>query len=314
MIKNKILTLTLFFTVTASLNIAFALPAEQNQLRVQTGESKRAGETAFSYLVAWRKGEASQHRANGLVFVNGFKSKNPSSAIDIARKTVKSLNGGINYDAPNERGAIAKHIKGEAEMLLSNRDGFDLTQATVRDYSNQELHYNLPNKSFSEASVKVAIDFVYSAAVEYVDGFSADIRNETAGGVIKVTIDKNAAIEIKTDGKSTKDIEKELAEVLGAKAQFSSTAIYPNYVELKSRNYKPFDGGEVQLLNLDAKSITIDVEDSGLGVLAKFNFPDVNKPTDVANKVPYIFGFLIAAALAYAFYTLKIKAKDERTV
>jgi hypothetical protein len=58
-----------------------------------------------------------------------------------------------------------------------------------------------------------------------------------------------------------------LAQALGAMARFSLLPINPNFVELKSRNYKVFDGGEVYLLNLNAKSITIDINDSGLGHL-----------------------------------------------
>jgi hypothetical protein len=67
----------------------------------------------------------------------------------------------------------------------------------------------------------------------------------------------------------------------------------------------------VQLLNLNAKSITIDISDSGLGVLTKFSFPDVNKPTDVANKVPYIIGVLLTGFLGYLFYVMKIKRKED---
>ncbi|GDX84184.1 hypothetical protein LBMAG43_02260 [Methylococcaceae bacterium] len=67
----------------------------------------------------------------------------------------------------------------------------------------------------------------------------------------------------------------------------------------------------MQLFNLNAKSITIDVADSGLGVLTKFSFPDVNKPTDVANKVPYIFGVLVTIFLSYLFYVMKIKIRKE---
>ena len=310
--KNKFLTLILpFIAITTFSATAFALPAKQNQFRLQTSVSKRTGDTAFSTLVSWRKGDSYLHRANGLIFVNGYKSKNPTSAIDIARKAASGLNGGINYDSPSERGVVATAIKGKAEFLISNKAGFDLSQITVRDYSNQELHFNLPNTSFSAASVDVAIDVVYSAAVEYLDAFAGNNQKKAVGGSIKVTIDDNPTIEIKTNNKSIEEIEKELAEALAFKAKFSSTPIYPNYVESKSRNYKPFDGGEIQLVNLNAKTITIDISDSGLGVLAKFKFPDANKPIDVANKVPYIFGFLVLAVLGYVFYQMKNNKEED---
>ncbi len=308
MIKNDFpaLALLILFALTLPA-ITWALPANQNRLQIQTGTSKRSGETAFSTLVSWRKGDANAHRANGLIFINGFKTTKPTSDIEVARKIAKGLNASINYEAPVDRGAIAKSTKDKAEYLVSNKTGFALTHITVRDYSNQQLRYSIPDKNFSAASVDAAIDFVYSADVEYVEGFSAIGKRKTAGGEISVVIDNTPPIQIKTDGKSTEQIEKELAQALGSKAQFSSSPIYPNFVELNSRNYKEFDGGEVQLPNLNASSITIDVNDSGLGVLTKFHYPDVNKPTDVASNAPYIFGFLIAGVLAFIFYTTKIK-------
>ena len=264
-------------------------------------------------MVTWRKGSAIVHRANGLTFVNGSDTKKPTSAVEIARKITSSLNAGIDYDAPSERGSIAKNAKDKAEVLVSNKNGFDLAHITTRDYSNQKLTYNIPGKSFKAASVDIAIDLVYSAAVEYVDGFSTGIKHEAAGGLVTVTIDNNSPIEIKTNGKSAKQIEKELAQALGSNAHFSSNSIYPNFTERKSRNYKPFDGGEVQLLNLSAKLITVDIDDPGLGALVKFDFPDINKPTDVAGNINYIVGLLLACVFGYFFYISKIKAKKETT-
>lgn len=306
MIKIKTLGLVLLFTCATTLpGIASALPAGQNQLLLQTGTPKRSGATAFSYLVSWRKGQSNPHRANGLAFINGSDSEKPGTAIEAARKITNTLNAGVAIESPHDRGATAKISNNKTEVLVSNKTGFDLTHITVRDYTNQDLHYSIPGKSFKTASIGVAIDFVYSAAVEYAAGFSTGIKHEAAGGFVKITIDKNAPIEIKTDGKSTKQIENELAQALGSIAQYSSSPIYPNYVELRSKNFKPFDGGEVQLPSLNAKSITIDINDSGLGVLTKFDFPDINKPTDVVGKMPYIIGFLVAGILAFVFYSSK---------
>ena len=91
----------------------------------------------------------------------------------------------------------------------------------------------------------------------------------------------------------------------------TATPLYPNYVENGSRNYKPFDKGEIQLLNLNAKSITINVADSGLGVLTKFSFPDANKPTDVASKAPYIVTALLTLLFGGFWYMWKIKPRKE---
>ncbi len=306
MIKNKPFGLTLLFTLSTALsNVALALPTEQNQLRIQTSVSKRAGETSFSSFVAWRKGDESLQKVNGLIFVKGFNVKKPSSDVDIARKTAKSINAAItNKASPKERGVITKYTKDKPEILLNNIAGFDLIHFTLRDYSNQKLQYNIPAKSFAEAAVTVAIDLVYSADVDYIGDHATDEKRKTAGGFIKVSID-GETIEIQTAGKSTQQLETELAEALGAKGQLSSTAIYPNYVELNSRNYKDFDGSEVQLLNLAAKSISIDIKDSGLGVLTKFNYPDENKPSELASKIPYIFGFVVLGLLGYVVFSGK---------
>jgi len=124
---------------------------------------------------------------------------------------------------------------------------------------------------------------------------------------LKVTIDKKAPIEIKTQGKSTQQIESELAKIIGAEAQLSSTPLYPNFTERKSRNYKPFDGSEIQLRGLNAKSITIDVHDAGLGVLTKFKFPDVDKPTDIAGNIFGIIASILGVALlGYLLYRRKM--------
>jgi|GEM_PF-5490716 len=45
-----------------------------------------------------------------------------------------------------------------------------------------------------------------------------------------------------------------------------------------TRNIKPFDGAEVQLLNAAAKRVQIDVNDPSLGVLVKFKFKDPENP------------------------------------
>lgn len=309
--NNNIIGQAIFFTlVLVFSNTLLALPAGQNQLRLQTGTPKRNADTAFSYLVSWRKGDSTIHRANGLIFVNGKDSIKPTPDTEVARKIVNSLNAGVGIQSPHDRGAAAQYKKDKTEVLVSNKEGFDLTHITVRDYTNQALQYSLPGKRFKDASVNVAIDLVYSAAVEYADGFSSMIKQETAGGLISVKIDNDAVIEITTQGKTTKQLETELAKALGAKANDSATPLYPNFVELRSKNYKPFDGGEVQLPLLNAKSITIDINDAGLGVLTKFDFPDVNKPTDVVGNVPYIAGVLIVGIIGFVFYNGKKKSVD----
>ncbi len=300
----KQLGLSIVFIVTFTLSgVVYSAPAGENQLRLFTGLSKRTGETAFSYLVSWQKEGAMQRQINGLTFINGSSSRSPTSAVEVAHKITKAINAAVIYQSPRDRGAIAKNNK--SEVIVSNHSGFDLTQITVRDYSNQALQYSIPEKSFKAAATDIAIDIVYSAAVEYIAGFSTGVKQKTAGGFVTVTIDNNLPIKIKTDGKSIKQIETELADAIGTNAHFSSTPVYPNFVQLRSKNYKSFDGGEVQLPALNARSIIVDVNDSGLGVLTKFHFTGVKQSADVVNNIPYIIGFLFAGIFGYLFFYKK---------
>jgi hypothetical protein len=291
--------------------IGFASVEGNDQLRVQTGAPKRTNETIFSSLVAWKQEEGAHNKAKGLTYIDGSNTKKPITDVEAAKKIAKSLNGGIKYEAPGARGSIVQYADNKAEFVIANTAGFDLTRVVLGDYTNQKLQYNVPGKSFRDAGVDIAIDLVYTAAVEYIDNFSSNVVKEAAGGVITVTIDNDSPIEIQTKGKSTKQLENELDKALGKIARFSSVPIYPNIVELKSRNYKPFDGGETQIFGLNAKSITIDVNDSGLGVLPKFRFPAVNEPEDnFENSVMKLVGFLLVASLGAVFYARK---KSEET-
>lgn len=296
----------LFITTFTATGVVYSATEGANQLRMQTGVSKRAGETAFSYLVSWRKGDEPLRDINGLMFVNGTSTKAPTSDVVIAYKITKALNAAVVTRTPLDRGAVAKNNK--SEVTVSNKPGFELTRITTRDYSNQELKYSIPDKSFKAASTGIAIDIVYSAAVEYIAGFSTAVKQETAGGYVSVVIDNNAPIKIITDGKTTKEIESELADALGAMASYSSTPIYPNFVQIRSKNYKSFDGGEIQIPALNARSITVDVNDSGLGVLTKFVFTSVKQPVHVMSKVPYIIGLLLAGIFGYLYFTRSRKA------
>ena len=310
MIKKVLeLSTLLFLTITAvSPVISSAAQEGSNQLRVQTGIPKRTNETIFSSLVAWRQENGGgENKAKGLTFIDGSRTKKAITEIKAAKIIAKSLNAGINYEPPHSRGAKAKYTDNKAEFIITNITGFYLTRVFIGDYTNQKLHYNIPGKKFSDAGVDIAIDFVYSAAVENIDDFSSNNVPQTAGGTITVSIDNNLPIVIQTKGKDTKQLESELDKALGKIAHFSSEPIYPNIVELKSRNYKPFDGGETQLFNLNAKSIVIDVNDSALGVLTKFRFPTINKkPEDnFENSVIKLVSILIIASLGYVYYARK---------
>ncbi len=310
--NNKILQSAIIFASALTMpTLALAKPAGADQIRLITSTPKKNGDAAFSYMVEWRRGSDVTHRANGLTFISGPDSKRPTTDIEAAKKIAKALNDAMTYESPHDRGATAIATKGKPEVLIANKDGFDFTRVTFRDYSNQELKYSVPG-SFSSATKGVAIDIVYAADVEYIEGFSIGVERKTNGGYVRVQINGDEPVEIKTDGKTTQQIEQELAKALAGKAQVSTIPIYPNYVESGSRNYKPFDGSEVQLTSLNTDSITIDINDTGLGVLTKFKFPDVNKPADIAGKMPYFVGALVIGAIGYFFYISRKNKEQEQ--
>ena len=69
MITIKKLSIAMLFISAFSVSAAVYASAEgTNQLRLKTSFSKRTGETAFSYLVTWRKGDEPSRDINGLMF------------------------------------------------------------------------------------------------------------------------------------------------------------------------------------------------------------------------------------------------------
>ena len=306
-IKNLKLATLLTLTLTVgSPAICLAAQEGSDQLRVLTGEPKKTNETIFSSLVAWRQEDGEENKAKGLTFIDSSKTKKKITDIEAAKTIAKSLNAAINYKAPHSRGAMVRYTDNKAEFVITNITDFDLTRMFIGDYTNQKIQYNVPGKKFSEAGVDIAIDLVYSAAVESIDDLSSNVVSQATGGSITIIIDNNSPIVIQTKGKNTKQLESEIDKTLGEIAHFSSEPIYPNIVELNSRTYKPFDGGEIQLFGLHAKSISIDVNDSSLGVLTKFRFPAINKIEDsFENSVIKLVSLLIIASLGYVFYSRK---------
>jgi hypothetical protein len=136
--------------------------------------------------------------------------------------------------------------------------------------------------------------------VEYLDKFSAHKSQTASQGQINVQLDQQPPVQIKTDGKTTVELEKELAQAL-MQASLGNSALVPHIVNKDTRNNKPFDGSEVQLLNLAAKRVSIEVTDPSLGVLMKFKFKDDNSTVKVAEPrfMMGVFGVLIALVLGY---------------
>ena len=185
--NNKLLQSAIIFASVFTLpSLSWANPAGKDQIRLNTSTPKKTGDAAFSYMVEWRRGSDVTHRANGLTFISGPGSKKPTTDVEAAKKIAKALNDAMTYESPHDRGATAIATKGKPEVLIANKDGFDFTRVTFRDYSNQELKYSVPG-SFSTATKGVAIDIVYFVtAFVFIYGLKQMSSPVTARGGIVV--------------------------------------------------------------------------------------------------------------------------------
>ena len=308
--KDKFYGVLSFFTlvivVFSSTTLAKTTPAGQDQLRIQTGTPQRNGDSLFSYTVEWRVDEGLTYRGTGKLFIHGPDKPNPTSDIQFAKSMASALNEGMEQQYPSWRGVLAEHTQDKPEATLSNKSGFSFTSITFRDYTNQRITYDGLDKNFNSARVNLALDLVLSADVDYIEGFTTYKPTDNHHGSIEISIDGGKPVTIKTDGKTTKQLEQEIANALGP-ATFSSSALFPNLKDSDTRNNKPFDGSEVQLKNLSAKTITIANTDPSLGILTKFKFTDTNQTEKVFDPVVGILllGLLAAGYFFYARFQAK---------
>ena len=277
-----------------------ATPAEQDILRMHTSLPKKAMDSLFSYTVEWRQDDQEAYHVTGLSFLNSEKFHGEDGLDRVNKKIITSLKDGMIQLDPKLRGINLTQTDDQPQLKIANKAGYSLKYVMFRDYTNQALSFDLQDKSFNADGVKVAIDLVYAADVEYLDKFSAHKSQTASQGEINVQLDQQSPVRIKTDGKTTAELEKELTQAL-MQASLGNSALVPHIVNKDTRNNKPFDGSEVQLLNLAAKRISIEITDPSLGVLMKFKFKDDNSTVKVAEPrfMMGVFGVLIALVLGY---------------
>lgn len=243
-------------------------------MRIHTGSPKKTSDSLFSYTVEWRVDEGKRYHSTGLSFLNAKKIDPAAPTAQITKKLVTAMKDGMTQLHPDWRGIVIEQPQDQAELKIANKAGYSLANVTIKDYSNQALRYDLGGgKHFNSEGIQVAIDLVLAADVEYLDNFSAKRSQTASQGDIIIQIDDQKPIQIKTDGKSTRELEQEIVRQLSI-SLLSETPLVAGVIDKDKRNNKPFDGSEVQLLNLAAKSIAIDITDPALGVLTKFKFKD----------------------------------------
>ncbi len=299
---TNILSLSLAILSSGALfgSVYAATPADQEKLRIHTSIPKKANDSLFSYSPEWRIDDGELYRTTGMSFLNSSKVDN---GVAVAKKLVTSVKDGMIQLDPHWRGINVTQPQDQPELVIANKAGYSLTNIIVKDYSNQALSYDLVEKTFKDAGVQVAIDLVFAADVEYLEGFSSKKAQTASQGDIEISVDQHKPIMIKTDGKTTRELEQEIAKQLTG-ASLSETSLFPHIINKDTRNNKAFDGSELQLINLNAKSITIDLRDPSLGVLTKFKFADENHSVNVAEPrfMAIVLGFLVLTVTGYFLY------------
>jgi len=291
----------------ALLQVAYAAtttPANQDSLRIHTGNPKKASDSLFSYTVEWRVDEGKLYHSTGLSFLNAKKIDPAAPNAQITKKLVTAMKDGMTQLHPDWRGITIDQAQDQAELKIANKAGYSLTNITVKDYSNQALRYDLGGKHFNAEGVQVAFDLVLAADVEYLDNFSVKKSQTASQGEITVTIDDQKPIEIKTDGKTTRELEQEIVRQLSG-SQLSETPLVAGVIDKDKRNNKPFDGSEVQLLNLAGKSVAIDITDPALGILTKFKFRDEAASFKVAESRIMIVALGLISFLVVGYFWRK---------
>ena len=306
-ITRPSLTLVL---LTASLSCqmvdAAPTPAGQQQLRLHTSLPKKTGESLFSYTAEWQLDGGKLYHSTGMSFLDANKIDDTSALGKMTKKLATSMKDGMTQLDPNWRGLIVEQPEEQAELILSNKAGYALDSVVLRDYTNQALRFDLVGKSFNTDQVQLAFDLVLAADVEYLDKFSGQKPKTAAQGDIEIRIDDHAPIQIKTDGKSTREIETEITRQLGG-SKLSETTLVASQVHKDTRNIKPFDGSEVLLANLAAKSVAIDIKDPSLGVLVKFKFKNQNTTADNEPRSMLVVLGLLGLVVAGYFWRNKTK-------
>ena len=302
---------TFILMVSASFQVAYgATPYGRDQIRIHTGEAGKPGDSLFSLTSRWRIDGDVTYESTGITFVSGADRPKPTKGPGVAKKLAIAMSDGMIKQYPSWRGVEAVNVPGQPEMTISNKEGFSLFKVTFRDYTNGKMTYDLHGKSFSAAKVPVAVDIVYSAAVEYLAAFvnvNAKMSVATGGG-IDISVDGGQTISIATQGKTTEQIEQEIASKLSS-GQISTSALYDHTTDGDARNSKPYDGSSVHFLNLSAKSITVQVNDPSLGALLKFKFPDEDAPVSLVK--PVMFTLLGGAGFAMLWFFFGFKPKEE---
>jgi len=281
--------------------LAAATPAGQDKLRIHTSIPKKASDSLFSYTVEWRVDNGDLYRATGISILNAAKLDGQAATLFVTKKLLTAFKDGLMHLEPIWRGVTIAQPDDQPLLALANKAGYSMSSVTIRDYTNQTLSYDLAEQSFKSAGVEVALDLVLAADVEFIEGFTTKKAETASQGDIEITLDGQKPVLIKTDGKTTRELEEEIVKHLTA-SRLSQTPLVPSFLSNYDKNNKPFDGSEVLLPSLNVKTIRIDITDPNLGILTKFKFKDDNYEVKVIDPMIMLPALGLTSILTVAYF------------
>lgn len=282
---------------------AFAsTPAGQDKLDIHISAPKRSVDSLFSYTAEWRVDDGDLFRSTGISIFNASKLEGDNSLPFVTKKLVTAIRDGLMHLEPIWRGITINPLADQAGLSIVNKAGYSLTSVTTRDYTNQTLGYDMAGHSFAAAGVQVALDLVLSADVEFIEGFTAKKADTASQGEIIITLDGNPAVHIKTDGKTTRQLEEDIVKQLSGSQLNQTAPLVPSFLSNYDKNNKPFDGAEVLIPHLSAKAISIDVNDPNLGILTKFKYKDENYAVKVVDPMIMLPGLVVVSFLTAGYF------------
>ncbi|HIG90937.1 MAG TPA: hypothetical protein EYQ77_00705, partial [Methylococcaceae bacterium] len=134
---------TFLLMLSSSFQVAYgATPSGRDQIRVHTGEAGKPGDSLFALTSRWRIDGDVTYESTGITFVSGADRPKPTTGPGVAKKLAIAMSDGMIKQYPSWRGVEAVNVPGQAEMTISNKEGFSLFKVTFRDYTNGKMTYD----------------------------------------------------------------------------------------------------------------------------------------------------------------------------
>lgn len=283
-------------------------PTGQDELRIHTGNPKQSGESIISVTARWRTDQGLLTGSTSLIIVNGPDRRHSDDGLSIAQKVSKAMKISMIDHHPNMRGLTINVVEDadDPQIVVKNNRGHSFTLLTLRDYTNQKFTVDIGGKSSSKTPVKVAIDLVDASGVDFVDEFNPKSKVQqllrASGGGVNIRMGSGKSRAIKTKNRALEEIEKTIASKVGGR--FRTSPLFADEKERDKRNIKPFDGGDVQFAELASNSFTVELNDSSLGIITRYQFSDAKGSSGgAASNLPLIIVLVLVGVGGFYYFT-----------